>query len=159
MLSPDEFTVGTLADAAPLSLILPRTPYEETVLIGRVEQGPAAVFLSGQFAFHFFESSGNTSWKGLIVPNVRIEVDEASLFEPSSGGAILGSVARMDTRLVVRAKRERSFDGGAAVTLHEGLTDAGDFRAGFSRWQIAIGNGQEKRVLWQTPHPAPSGSL
>jgi hypothetical protein len=25
------------------------------------------------------------------------------------------------------------------------------FRAGFGRWQIVIGEGQKKRVLWQKP--------
>lgn len=45
MLSASEFTVGALKDASPFSLILPRTEHEETVLIGHVENAPAAVFL------------------------------------------------------------------------------------------------------------------
>jgi hypothetical protein len=41
MLAANEFTVGTLANAEPLSLILPRTEYEETALVGHTSDGPA----------------------------------------------------------------------------------------------------------------------
>lgn len=54
VLSPREFTVGAFGSAEPLSLILPRTEYEATVLIGHVDKAPAAVFLSGELAFEFF---------------------------------------------------------------------------------------------------------
>lgn len=147
MLAADEFTIGALADAAPLSLILPRNKYEATVLIGRYNDVPAAVFLEGEYAYHYFESADNTSWRGLIIPNVRVEVDETSV---SDGGA-LGSLIRKSTTLGVRAKRDRSFDDGTTVTLHEELADAGDQRAGFQNWQIVIGIDANKRVLWKTP--------
>lgn len=147
MLTPEEFTVGTLGDAVPLSLILPRNKYEATVLIGQFKNVPAAVFLDGQFAYHFFESADNTSWKGLIIPNVRVEVDETSV---SDGGA-LGSLIRKSTTLGIRAKRDRGFDDGATVALYDDLADAGDLRAGFHKWQIVIGTGMDKRILWHTP--------
>lgn len=71
MLSPQEFTVGSFGSAKPGSLILPRTKYEATALIGETEgEGAAAVFVSGQFRFQFFQSSGNTHWRGLIIPGV-----------------------------------------------------------------------------------------
>ncbi|EMS96063.1 hypothetical protein H009_19472 [Agrobacterium tumefaciens str. Cherry 2E-2-2] len=149
MLAAHEFTVGTFGDARPLSLILPRNKYEATVLIGQFGNAPAAFFLEGQYAFLFFESTGNTDWKGLIVPNVRIEVDETSVFDAASQNAALGSLIRKSTTLGVRAKRERGFDDGATVTLHDGLADTGDLRAGFQHWQIVIGTGVDKRVLWQ----------
>ncbi|NSL25111.1 hypothetical protein [Agrobacterium tumefaciens] len=147
MLAAYEFTIGALADAAPLSLILPRNKYEATVLIGRYNDVPAAVFLEGEYAYHYFESADNTSWRGLIIPNVRVEVDETSV---SDGGA-LGSLVRKSTTLGVRVKRDRSFDDGATVTLHDELADAGDQRAGFQNWQIVIGIDANKRVLWKTP--------
>jgi len=151
MLSADEFSVGALANAIPLSLILPRNQYEAVVLIGSYQDAPAAVFLSGQFAFTFFPSADNHSWKGLIVPDVRVEVDPASLYNGDHFGGGLGSVIRVDTRLVVKAKSERFFGDGVNVTLHDNLkTCAEGYTAGFTHWQIVVGTGQDKRVLWRT---------
>jgi hypothetical protein len=76
MLAGNEFTVGTLADARPLSLILPRSKYEETVLVGGSEKEPTAVFVGGRFNFHFFECSNATNWMGLLIPKVHVEVDD-----------------------------------------------------------------------------------
>jgi hypothetical protein len=146
MLSPEEFSVGTLASATPVSLILPRSKYEEMVLIGHIDGSPAAVVLSGQFQFRFFPSAGNHNWQGLIIPNIRIEVDEESLFDADNGIA-LGAAVRTDTRLIVRAKGERSLGQTTAITLHDKLETAGEHRAGFTRWQIVVGRGQDKRIL------------
>ncbi|WP_081162385.1 hypothetical protein [Ensifer aridi] len=149
MLSPNEFTIGTLGSAAPLSLILPRTKYEATMLVGHVDKAPAAVFLSGEFAFRYFPSTANDSWRGLIIPGVRVEVDETSVFDPGQTSAPLGAAIRTDTRLAIRVKSEHSLTGSSAVTLHDELASAGDLGAGFTKWQIAIGEGPTKRVLWQ----------
>lgn len=154
MLSPDEFTVGTFADAAPLSLILPRTSYEDAALIGSWEGAAAAVFLSGQFAFHVFENTPRDHWCGLVVPDVRVEVDEATLFDPERNDVPLGTIIRTDTRLVVQAKRQNTFSRGTPVTLHDGLPSANELKAGFSGWQVVIGTGLAKRILWQTPAKA-----
>jgi hypothetical protein len=147
MLSPDEFTVGTLASAKAGSLLLPRTKYEETVLIGETDEGPTAVFLSGQFRFQCFQTSGANNWKGLIIPGVRVEVDEKSLFDPDAGGSPLGAVVRIDTRLVVRAKTDHSFGRAAKITLQSGLASAHEDSAGFAKWCVVIGEAPNKRVL------------
>src|SRR5262245_969359 len=104
MLSPHEFTVGTLAEAEPLSLMLPRTKYERTVLIGTSENGPAAVVLEGGHRFRSFECRNATNWTGLLIPNVRVEVDETSLLDPGGYDAPFGAVVRSDTRLLVYAQ-------------------------------------------------------
>ncbi len=150
MLSPSEFTVGTFGQAVPLSLILPRTQYEETVIIGHIEKAPVAVFLSGQHAFQYFLATGSNNWRGLIVPNIRVEVDETTVFDPDESRASLGAVIRTDTRIVIRAKSERSSNSSTGITLYDDLSSAGEFQAGFKKWQVVIGNGPEKRVLWQT---------
>ncbi len=154
MLSPEEFTVGTLGDAQPLSLILPRKAYEATMLVGWRDDEPTAVILSGQYAFHYFPSVGNDNWKGLIVPKVRIEMDEASLFDPNEASGKLGDLIRLDARLAIRAKSENSYGPSAAVTLYGDLPPAGEWRAGFSKWQVVIGEGANKRILWQTSNEA-----
>jgi hypothetical protein len=151
MLSAYEFTVGTLESAAPLSLLLPRTKYEASVLVGHGENGPVAVVLSGQFAFYRLETRGSENWKGLIVPNVRVEVDEGSLFSPDHEGNTLGAVLRLDTRLVVSAKDERYTGRAAFVCIYNDLAPTGEHKAGFRRWHVVIGQGTDKQVLWQTP--------
>jgi hypothetical protein len=150
MLAPDEFMVGSMANTAPLSLILPRTERECALLIGRIEQTSIGVILSGQHAFMGIEEEYAQNWQGLIVPNVRIEVDETSLFDPGYNGGAVGSIIRTDTRLVIRAKRERHMGNATFVTLHDKLAPTGEQTVGFHRWQVVIGGVHEKRVLWQT---------
>lgn len=154
MLSPDEFTVGALGSAQPLSLVLPRTKYEETILIGHIDQAPTAVFLSKRHAFKYFRSAENKSWKGLIVPDVRVEVDETSIFDPQASSHTLGVVIRTDTQLAIWAKSEDIYDSPVLVTLHDGLTPTVKHEAGFSGWQIVIGKGPDKRILWQSSNEA-----
>jgi hypothetical protein len=142
MLSAREFTVGTFGDAQPLSLVLPRSKYEEIALIGWTEKGPTAIFLSGQHAFQCFESAGNKNWRGLIVPGISVEVDETSLFD----GGGFGVAVRSDTRLAIAGKNDRAF-GAFYVTVHADLPPVHNEQASFSRWQVVLGEGQAKRVL------------
>lgn len=150
MLSPNEFTVGTLADAEPLSLMLPRSRHEKAFLIGQLENGgPAAVFLDGEYTFHFFETTDAKNWKGILIPKVHVEVDEASVFDPEDLSPHSGTVVRVSTHLVVLAKAERSFGRHSRIMLETDLPPTHDFRAGFSRWQIVIGDGRQRRILRQ----------
>jgi hypothetical protein len=149
MLAANEFTVGTLANAEPLSLILPRTEYEETALVGHTSDGPAVVFLSGSRPFDWFPCVGNTHWKGLIIPQVRIEVGVASVFEPDSISGNIGAVIRTGTQLVIRA-RPIPPNGYAQIVLEDGHSPTQDFVAGFTTWQVVIGSGHDKRVLWNS---------
>lgn len=150
MLSPSEFTVGKVGNARPLSLILPIKKNEETLLIGQFNGTVVATFLSGQHKSLFFESEGNTSWGGLIIPNVRIEVDETSVVDPHRADAPPLSVTRIDTRFVVTAKCERPFGDSKLVTLHDNLESAGEFQAAFTKWQIVVGEIQNKRTIWSS---------
>lgn len=154
MLSVEEFTVGPYASAENLSLALPRNEYENYALIGRGDKGErAAVLLSGQFKSLFLDCSElDSNWAGLIVPNVRIEVDNASLFDPGHNGRPLGAIIRRETRLVLVAKMERAFRP-VFLTLQDGLVTTGDWQAGFTKWQIVIGEEQSKRVLWAMEGP------
>lgn len=158
MLSVNEFTVGTLESTAPLSLLLPRSKYEFCVLVGHGESSPVAVVLSEQFAYCRLETKGSENWKGLIVPNVRIEVDESSLFNPDQEGTPVGTVLRLDTQLVVTAKHEGFLGSTSFIGLYNGLAPTGGQRAGFYRWRVVIGEGLDKRTLWQTPEGNSQGA-
>lgn len=146
MLRANEFVVGTLADATPLSLMLPRSKYEAPCLIGRVEDSPVAIILDGDFKFMLIECAGTTAWKGILVPNVGIEIDETSLCEAESVRPPAGALLRVDTRLVVGTRGERSIRS-PSVVLERNLAPTHDLNAGFLRWRIVIGDGQDKRVL------------
>lgn len=147
MLSASEFTVGSIGHATPLSLVLPRHEHEETILIAQCQGGPAAFFLSEGQRFKWFESSGNNHWHGLIVPNVRIEVDETTVFDPSRIEARAGTAIRRGPQLVAQAKGPRAFSGLDPIILEDALEETSGESAGFSRWQIVIGTAEQKRVL------------
>jgi hypothetical protein len=147
MLSPEEFTAGTFSSATPGSFILPRTKYEEMALIGKFEDAPAAILLSGQRRFQYLLSSGNNHWKGLIIPNVGIEVDEAAIFDADAEHGPFGALIRTDTRLVIRAKCEQSSALSTLLTISTGLPRNDECSAGFVKWHIILGSGEQKRVL------------
>lgn len=148
MLSIDEFTVGTFAQASPLSLVLGWDTYEPPTLIGRENDKVVAVQLAGPQAFSCYacDQSGNDG--GILIANVRIEVDEASAFNARYEDVALGSVVRKECQLAIRARFPTAIRP-SYVTLHDHLPSAGTHQAGFKRWQIVLGEGPAKRILWE----------
>ncbi|MGH7025570.1 MAG: hypothetical protein ACREEB_18540 [Caulobacteraceae bacterium] len=151
MLSPDEFTVGLFATARPLSLILPRGGREQAAIIGAYDDAPTAVFLSGEYRFRSFRSDTNTTWSGLIVPDVRVEVDETSVFDPDCDGFGAGAVIRFGARLVMYSVPDPNSAQRLATVLHDNLPGTAQLRAAFLRWHVVIGTGRDKRTLWRAP--------
>lgn len=149
MLTSSEFTVGCIGNATPLTLVLPRDTQEEPFLIGLLSNAPAALFLSGRHQFIWFASAGNETWNGLLIPNVRIEVDEKSIFCPSDVYPEFGTIVRKDTQLVTqaRARSTHSVNRAESFVLEGGLPSTSNVEAGFRRWQIVLGSGRDKRVL------------
>lgn len=147
MLAPEEFTVGTFASAPAGSLILPRSKHEMIVIVGLLDEAPVAVFLSDRFQFHYFHTAASENWSDLIIPNVRVEVDESTAFDPGYGGPLLGAVVRVATELNIYAKTEQSFGWSRAVRLVSNLPATHDGSVGFTKWQVVLGVGPEKRIL------------
>lgn len=151
MLSADEFAVGTLAEAAPGTLVLPRTKYEATFLVGD-RSGPIAMFLDGNHQFASFPCKDAENWKGLLVPNVELIVDQTSLFDPDNDRAPLGSVVRGGGYLAITAKfgDRYGFHDAIRINLRDDLPNSpSGLKAGFLRWQLVLGSGQERRVLFE----------
>jgi hypothetical protein len=149
MLTPSEFFVGTIGEATPLTLILPRHEHEPVALVGRAMQSgaPAVFFLDDRNKFKWFECADNEHWSGIQVPNVQIEVDETSVFDPEHTWPKPGCVVRHRTQLI--AIPDLSFHssrGMESVVLVEDLTPSSK-KAGFTRWQVLIGQGSSKRIL------------
>ncbi|RYG86338.1 MAG: hypothetical protein EON59_10230 [Alphaproteobacteria bacterium] len=149
MLTPSQFAVGTLAHAKPLSLLLPRGPHEKPFIIGTVEGRAFAVCIAidDAHAFAFFSAEHAHHWRGLIVQDVLVEVDETSVYDTAYNDVRLGSMIRSGSRLSIAAKVEGWRGGVSLVTLADTLPQAGEESAGFTRWQIVIGSGIDKQVL------------
>ena len=147
MLSANEFTVGTVADAPTGSLVIPRSKDEASMLVGSLDGAPVAVFLGERFQFQHFPTSEGSNWSGLIIPGVSIEVDEATAFD-AAYGRMLGAAVRQADYLGIYATTDRSGGGRARVVpFATGLSKASDASVGFRSWQIVVGSGYEKRVL------------
>ncbi|MNR98599.1 hypothetical protein D3C71_309010 [compost metagenome] len=146
MLSPEEFTVGNVEEAPVGSIVLPRGKYESVVLLCEGDEEATAVFLSPQEGFPCFPAAGTDRWGGMIVPDVRLEVDQKSLYNPDSYGVLPGVLVREGAKLTIRAAGPNRFGRATSVTVKSGLPEANGGVA-FTRWQVVIGRGDDKVVL------------
>jgi hypothetical protein len=148
MLKISEFTVGTLSDAEPLSLVLPTEPNGDTILVARSGEMRLAIFLTGPHAYRCFEYEQNDGYGGIIIPKVEIEVDETTAFADRSVDAPKGVVVRTGTGLTIDALRDQNFGRSSRQIVVAGLPEVRDGQAvGFRRWHICIGEADDKRVL------------
>lgn len=147
MLAPEEFTVGSFSSAPVGSLILPRTEYEAIVLVGVLQDAETAVFLSESHQFECFGTKESENWSGLIIPNVSIEVDETTAFDATHGFAPLGALVRTADHFSIVAMPDRMRGRRFQVNLRRGLPSIGSEAVGFSKWQVVLGTGENKRVL------------
>ncbi|MCG8448335.1 MAG: hypothetical protein MI725_01990 [Pirellulales bacterium] len=144
MLRPDEFTCGSIAEAVPPSLVLPRTKYEHALLIGELDGRVNAVFLDANFEYFAIEEGSD--WAGLIVGNINLEVDESALFDPNDGTGSVGALLRRGEELCLLASSARRRPD--PVTLLGGLPRLPpNERVGFYKWQITLGEGLDRRLL------------
>ena len=151
MLRPEEFAVGSFpeTDADELTLMLPRRSSEETILIAGAAGEKIAVYL-GQHEYDACPCGDSDAWKGLLIPGVSIELDEASVFDPGHEDPPLGSLVREGTGLSIIAKIVDShyINRAQPVALVGGLPQCREHvSAGFRKWQIILGEDADKRVL------------
>jgi len=157
MLALSEFFPGTLADAPSGSLILPRDKYERCGIVALHKDEPFFVILGDEYRFQGFPSKDNTSHKGLIVPAVSVEIDETSLVPLDSWDTPRGSIVCAEGVVGVRAEMSGSRSLGI-INAVLGSIPTSPIEAAFTRWQIALGAGQDKRVLMKidaTARPQP----
>src|SRR4051812_19614203 len=105
MLAASEFSIGFIGTAEAPTLVLPVEKYDQAFLIIPAADGPVAVFLSGEHQFLAFPSSGNESYKGILVPSASIEMDitsvDTSSFHPP------GAMVRRRDGLFMAARFDR----------------------------------------------------
>ena len=152
MLNPAEFFVAPVSAAKEMTLVLPRTEYEHRCLIVAGDEKPIAICLDelhqlGRFLA--FECGENESWKGLHIPGVRIELDESSLHDAEGRWAPRGSMVRVEDKLSLWVEFEGNHQTRSRTVAIYGKLHpcAPHMSACFLKWQIVLGEGEEKRVL------------
>ena len=146
MLTTHEFSAGELNTARPISLLRPIAEHEREVLVVGTSDKPIAVILQDEYSYDWFETEKGENWTGLIIPNLRVEVDENSAFDARFERSPLGVAVRKGAELSICAKAQNS-RGLAHITIEDGLPSLGEHKVGFKRWQLVLGEGREKRVI------------
>lgn len=152
MLRPDEFYVGDLAKESSdqVALLWPRGSYEHMALIGRFHDQRYGIVLDGELPGQAYPINDDGGWRGLLIPRVTIEVDPRSAFDPSTAVEI-GTLTREGVSLMIVGaagpypRVARPLKISLATKLPAGEDREG---VGFRRWQIVIGAGADKRVLF-----------
>lgn len=150
MLQAHEFTAGNLLDARGLTLMLPRDEYEQSLLIAEHGDLTMVAILKGPYRFRAFKRDASSNqWRGLLIPDIRIEIDETSVFQPQ-GSAPLGSLLRSDSDLRLMTRRDdEQFGRAGSIVLLTNLPTCGDGQSvGFTSWQIVLGEGRNRRILY-----------
>lgn len=164
MLKPSECFSGPISDATTTSLILPRAQYEHRALILVTDGKKHAVCLDATDCqlFMAFECETNDNWAGLHVPGVTIELDETSLFDIEGYYTPLGSMVRNSDKLLIVVGNHGQMPGHRRVKLPilSGLPRCAEGRdVCFTRWQIVLGEGEDKRVLHSADVTQPASAV
>lgn len=150
MLEPHECFAGTLMDAKPGTLVLPRTKYESHFLVGSYGENIFAVFLEGEHKFHSMNCEDRDNWKGLLIPNVRVSVDLSSVVDPGRTDQRPGMLVRLLDKMSIWSFGANRFSHQMSrIDLVGSLPPCGsEMQAGFLHWQVVLGRGAEQRVLF-----------
>jgi len=154
MIDPSECFAGPISAAQGLTLVLPRAQYERACLIVPKEEKSVCVCLedfSRVGRFFAFECDSNDNWQGLLIPDVRIELDETSLHDSDGWRAPRGSMARTQGELTLAVEFDGQFQTRTtSVSIMDGLPPCSPQQtACFVKWQVVLGNGDDMRVLWK----------
>ena len=157
MLSPSEFTVAALTGARHMTFVVPHDGSVGSFLTLRIKnRGTFAIFLTGEDRFTFFhfetllDEEDADILTGIVIPEVAIEVDEASAYDANNGNRPFGSLLRTQDRMEIvalSASHRAGTQRDSFPLLYDLPPCETGARAGFTRWQIVIGTGIEKRVL------------
>jgi hypothetical protein len=146
MLAPQEFSVGPLASASGMTLVLRRHQQEASFLVTSATNAPTAIFLDDEFRFVCMPSADNTSWNGILIPNVAIELDETRILDANEGQPP-GALVRKKSQLFIMAKYQPQGPTTPIAIVSNLPRCLENQSAAFGRWQIVLGEGLSKRVL------------
>jgi hypothetical protein len=130
-----------------LTLVLPAEKHDQAFLIVPAADDPIAIFLSGEHQFLAFPSSGNESHKGILVPSVSVEMDVTSVDISSFHRP--GAMVRRRDGLFMAARFDRMQEAKLFAVSRDLVVCSRDLAAGFTRWQVTLGTGRDRRELWK----------
>jgi hypothetical protein len=162
MLKPSEITAGLLDHAAPMTLAFPQENYGQLALVFANGEKKYGFFLDGheEYLHHMIALTDENDWNCALVPGVEIELDPNSSYNMASRYPPIGSLVRQGEDLAVQTSNvgSRLPHLGNAFVIVSGLPKcAPNQKACFTRWQIVLGQGIEKRIL-HTVDVTPPGS-
>lgn len=147
MLSVTRYSAGKLSDVKELSLVLPIDKFGGTIIVSPEEGSINAVFLGGDHSYSSFQLQGEANWGGIIVGDIGFEADFSSTFDCRRFGHQRGALVRADDGLFISSTYDSFYE--RLVPLMRGLTQCGsDYKVGFRKWQVVVGSGLEKSVLF-----------
>lgn len=146
MLRFDQMRTGYLKDAEPLSLMLPTDTGTPKFLVCGSKDDPVAVELGGEDVFSAFRCGQDTYWRGLLILDVHLEVDETSRFERSVGRGPVGSL-ELNGQSAHIVTRGHHGGAGRVVAFSSPSIERSEISVGFARWEICVGLGDQKQVL------------
>ncbi len=145
MLGPHELSVGPLATATGLTLVLARSSDQESFLVSGATDTPIAIFLEGEHRFGYIPSA-STDYSGVLVPAVTIEIDETSVLDERAGKPA-GALVRKHAQLYIMAQHQPRARPQSVAIISNLPACFENETAVFGRWQIVLGEGLSKRVL------------
>jgi hypothetical protein len=151
MLRSEEFRVGALAAAAdsPMTLVLPRTEYEHAAVFGDAFDQRYGIVLDGDLPFQAYPVKPDEPWTGILIPGVRIELNEKTAYNPThlmEAGSVIREADRVNVAAV--SGPHPHIGRPIMITLLNGLPECEPHeRAGFREWRIVIGDRQDTREL------------
>lgn len=148
MLKLSEFSVEILAAVKPLSLVLARSADEGNFLVGGTQEQPILFKLDGEHSFAGWPTNSDYDDAGLVIPAIEIEVDQTSIID-TNGSIPFGAISRRGQSLSLYARNNNSPRPVLVAVLNGTLPPVSAQQSvTFGRWQIVLGAGLDKRVLW-----------
>ncbi|MFV0801541.1 hypothetical protein OHI65_10115 [Brucella sp. MAB-22] len=146
MLSPHEFEVGSLNDAKPNSILLRAEDPRDKILVVGNEGARFAIFIERNF--EYFDYKENNYYRGLIIQDVKFEVDETSIGGLNTASEPLGAIIASRTMLKIRAVQAERFRSQSSIPIYgkEDNNYSVD-RIFFKRWSIYINSDGEKKII------------
>jgi hypothetical protein len=148
MLLPHEFSLGYIGSVIQLTLVLPVGDYDRACLVTLAPGKPTAIVVDERDSFASFGCENNTSWKGILVTNVAIELDEKATFDVVGWMPPLGMLVRRENGIFISVRPDGAIPRNTLIPIAGGLpTSEASMAVGFKKWQIVIGEGLSKRTL------------
>jgi|ERR1700688_710126 len=148
MLLPHEFSVDYIGNVTQLTLVLPVDDYDRAFLVTLAPGKLTAIAIDEREGFASFICESNRNWKGVLVPNIAIELDEGTTFDAVGLSPPLGMLVRQQDRLFISTRPDGGLPRNKLVPILTGLPpNQANMAVGFKKWQIVIGDGLSKRTL------------